>query len=101
VSVPPMGLSRVRDAESVAMLAPARGDAEGLILKVALLECELVEARRARDVAGERVCRLLNSSSEGARWLMTSEMYHQEQFGDLSLLRTMGIELCLSIIGPS
>jgi hypothetical protein len=47
VPVPPMGLSQARDMESVPMLAPARGDAEGLVCKVALLEGELVEAHRA------------------------------------------------------
>jgi hypothetical protein len=36
------------------VLAPTRGDAEGLGHKVALLEGELVEAHRARDVTGER-----------------------------------------------
>jgi hypothetical protein len=36
------------------VLAPTRGDAEGLTHKVALIEGELVEAHRARDVTGER-----------------------------------------------
>jgi hypothetical protein len=53
VSVPPMGSSRVREVESVAVLAPAQGSVEGLVHKVALLEGELVEARRARDVTEE------------------------------------------------
>jgi hypothetical protein len=89
------------EVESVAVLAPAWGDADGLIRKVALLKGELVEARRAWDVAGERVRYLSNSSAEGARWLMASEMKRQEQFEELSLLWSWGIELCLSIIGPS
>jgi hypothetical protein len=52
--VPPMGLSRAREVKSVAVPVLARGDAEGLICKVALLEGELVEAQRAQDVARER-----------------------------------------------
>jgi hypothetical protein len=49
-----MGLSRAREVKSVAVPVLARGDAEGLIYKVALLEGELVEAQRAQDVARER-----------------------------------------------
>jgi hypothetical protein len=76
VSVSPMGSSRAR--EVVAVLAPAWGNAKGLIRKVALLEGELVEARRARDVARERVRHLLDSLAEGARWLVASEMERRE-----------------------
>jgi hypothetical protein len=76
VSVSPMVSSRAR--EVVAVLAPAWGNAKGLIRKVALLEGELVEARRARDVARERVRHLLDSLAEGARWLVASEMERRE-----------------------
>jgi hypothetical protein len=78
VSVPPMGSSRVREVESVAVLAPAQGDVESLVHKVALLEGELVEARRARDVTEEWVHHLSNSSAEGARRMMAFEMEHWE-----------------------
>jgi hypothetical protein len=66
----------------------ARGDAEGLIYKVALLEGELVEAQRAQDVARERerererVRCLSNSSAKGVRWLVASETVRREQFGE-------------------
>jgi hypothetical protein len=69
--------------------------------KVSLLKGELVEGRQARDVVGERVCRLLSSSAEGARQLMASKTEHREQFEELSLLWSWGVELCLSIIDPS
>jgi hypothetical protein len=65
--VPQMGSSRVREVESATVLVFARGDAEGLIRKVSLLKGEPVEGCQARDVVGERVCRLLSSSAEGAR----------------------------------
>jgi hypothetical protein len=42
------------------------GDAEVFIRKVALLEGELAEARRAREVVEEKVHNLLGSSAEGA-----------------------------------
>jgi hypothetical protein len=96
-----MGLSRAREAKSVAVPVLARGDAKGLIRKVALLEGELVEAQRAQDVARERVHHFSISSVEGARRLMASETEHQEQFEELSLLWSWGVKLCLSIIGPS
>jgi hypothetical protein len=68
VPVPPMGSlcwCQGSRPQSVVVLMPAQGDAEGLIHKVALLKGELVEERQAWDVAGERVHRMLNSSVEG------------------------------------
>jgi hypothetical protein len=59
-----------------------------------LLEGELVEAGRARNVAVERVRRLSSSSVEGAQWLMASKTEHREQFEEHSLLQSWGIELC-------
>jgi hypothetical protein len=53
--------------KNVIVPAPIRGDAGDLIRKTALLEGELAEAHRAREVAEERFRRLMNSSSEGAR----------------------------------
>jgi hypothetical protein len=81
VSVPPMGSSWAWEVESVAILAPARGDAEGFIHKVALHEGQLVEAHRSRDEARERVHRLLNSTVEGARRLMASERSVESSLG--------------------
>jgi hypothetical protein len=63
-----MESSRAREMENVAVLASVwgGGDAEGFIRKVALLEGELAEARRAREVVEEKVHSLLGSSAEGA-----------------------------------
>jgi hypothetical protein len=43
-------VSRV-EAENTVALACAREDAEGIVQKISLLEGELVEARRAREVS--------------------------------------------------
>jgi hypothetical protein len=80
VPMSPMGSSWAREVESVAVLAPAWEDAEGHIRKAALLKGELVETHRDRDVAGERIQCLSNSSAECARWLMAYEIERQEQF---------------------
>jgi hypothetical protein len=61
------------------------GDLGDHIRKTALLEGELAEAHRARDVVEERFYRLMNSSSEGARWLVASDVRCREQFKELSL----------------
>jgi hypothetical protein len=52
--------------ETVVVLTFFRGDAKGLVRKVALLEGELTEARRAWEKAEEKVHSLLSSSAEGA-----------------------------------
>jgi hypothetical protein len=96
-----MGSSRAREVESIAVLASIFGDAEGLVHKVALLKGQLTEAHWAWEKAEEKVCNLWSSSAEGARWLVAFEMEHREQFGELSLLRAWGAELCLTILGPS
>jgi hypothetical protein len=60
-------ISGVGDGECCsASVCLGGGDAEGFIRKVALLEGELAEARRAREVAEEKVHSLLGSSAEGA-----------------------------------
>jgi hypothetical protein len=64
----------------------AWGDAEDLNRKTDRLKGKLAEACRAREVAEERFCRLMNSSSEGAWLLVASEVGHHEQFKELSLL---------------
>jgi hypothetical protein len=98
-SVSQMGLSWAWEVETIAVLAFVHGDAEGLIHKVSLLEGELTEARRAQEKAKEKVCSLSRSSAEGTRWLVASEKEHQEQFGELFLLRAWGTELSLAILG--
>jgi hypothetical protein len=60
--------------ESITVLASVRGDAEGLVHKVALLEGELIDARRAREKAKENVHNLKSSSAERMRWLVASKM---------------------------
>jgi hypothetical protein len=94
-------LTRMQDVENVTMLASAQEDAEGLVRKVAVLKGELAKVHRAREVPKEKFHSLSNVSTDGARWLVVSEMEHWEQFEDLSLLWAWGVELCLTIIGPS
>jgi hypothetical protein len=81
------GSSQAREMESIAVLASVQGDAEGLIHKLALLDGELTEARRAREVAEEKVRSLPSSSAKGARRLVASEMERREQFKEHSLLQ--------------
>jgi hypothetical protein len=71
-------VSRV-EAESAVVLAYIREDAKGFVLKIALLEGEIVVEHRAREVS-EREC--------------------QGQFVELVLLQTRGSELCHAIISP-
>jgi hypothetical protein len=62
------------------------GDARDLVYKTALLKGELAEAHRSQEVAEERFHRLMNCSSEGARWLVAFEAGCREQFKERSLL---------------
>jgi hypothetical protein len=96
-----MELTRARKVENVEVLASVREDAEGLVRKVAVLEVELVEVHRAREVAEEKFRSLSDALADGARWLVVSEMEHREQFEQFSLLRAWGAELGLTIIEPS
>jgi hypothetical protein len=66
------------EVENAVALASAQEDAEGLILKVALLEVELALARRAQEVA--------DVAADGARQLVVFERECQEQLDELSLL---------------
>jgi hypothetical protein len=97
----PMGSPRVGEMESIAVPASVRGNVEGLVCKVALLEGELVEAHRAHEVTEEKVRSLSSSSTKGARRLVSFEMERREQFKKLSLLWAWGTELCLTIISSS
>jgi hypothetical protein len=49
-------------------LASAREDAEGLVRKIALLEGELAEACRDREVAEENSCVLSNIATDAKQW---------------------------------
>jgi hypothetical protein len=88
------------EVENVAVLASAREDIEGLVRKVNLLEGELAEARRAREVAEENFHGLSDAVADGARRLAVSERECYEQFEELTLLQTWGSKLFLAIIGP-
>jgi hypothetical protein len=60
--------------ENAAMLVSTQEDAEGLARKVALHKGELVEVRQAQVMAEEKFCCLTNTSADGVRWLVVSEM---------------------------
>jgi hypothetical protein len=79
------------EVENAVALASAQEDAEGLILKVALLEVELALACRAQEVA--------DVAADGARQLVVFERECQKQFDELSLLQACGSKLCLAIVG--
>jgi hypothetical protein len=74
----PTELTQAWEMEVTVVLVSACEDAKGLVRKVALLNGELVEARRAREVAEEKFCNLSNMSVDGAQWLVVSEMEHWE-----------------------
>jgi hypothetical protein len=81
----PVESTRAWEAESVAAPAFVRLDTVRLICKVALLEGELVESRRAREVSKEKFHSLSGSPVDGAWWLMVSQMERHEQFEELQL----------------
>jgi hypothetical protein len=70
----PMELTRPWEVEDDMALAYAHEDAEGLVQKVAHLEGELVEARRAEEVAEDKFYTLSNASADDVRWLVFSKM---------------------------
>jgi hypothetical protein len=90
----------VLQAEKAATLASTHKDAEGLVWKVILLEGELAEARRAREVVEENIYGLSDVAVDGARRLVVSKRERREQFEEFTLLHTRGSELCLDIVGP-
>jgi hypothetical protein len=75
----------VREVEDAVVLASAHEDAEALARMVALLEGELVEARRAQEVAKEKF-----HSFEMERW---------EQFKELSLPGPRAPSYVLPLLG--
>jgi hypothetical protein len=82
------------EAENAVVLASAREDVEGLVRKVALLEGELVEVRRAREAIEEKFHSLSAVSADGMRRLVVSEREREERFEELYLLWAQGSELC-------
>jgi hypothetical protein len=78
-------VSRV-EMENITTLASAREDEEGLIRKIALLEGELAEARRAREVAEEKSRVLSNAAVDAERRWEVSEKGRWEHFEELILL---------------
>jgi hypothetical protein len=78
-------VSRV-EAENTAALASAHEDAEGLVRKIALLEGELVEARRAREVAEEKSRGLSNAAANAEHRWEVFEKECREHFEELILL---------------
>jgi hypothetical protein len=92
-------VSRV-EVESAAMLASAHEEAKCLVWKITLLEGELVEVRRAWEVAKENSHGLSNMADDAERRWEVSEWEHQEHFEELTLLQTWGSELCLAIVNP-
>jgi hypothetical protein len=56
--------------ENATVLVSTHEDAEGLVLKVALLEGELLMVCRAQDVAEEKIHSLFDAAADGADpWL--------------------------------
>jgi hypothetical protein len=88
------------EAESTAVLASALEETEGLVWKIALLEGELEEVGRAREVAEETTCGLFDTPADAEWQREESKRGHQEQLGELTLLLTRGSELCIAIVNP-
>jgi hypothetical protein len=88
------------EAENAMPLASAREDVEGLARKIALLEGEPVEVRRAQELAEENSYGLFDAAADAEQQWEESERERQEQFKELTLLQTQGSELCLTIVGP-
>jgi hypothetical protein len=88
------------EAENAVALASAHKNVEGLVRKIALLEGELVEERRARELAKENSRGLSDAVADAERRWEVSTREHWEQFEELTLLQTRGSELCHAIIGP-
>jgi hypothetical protein len=85
--------------ESAAVLSSAHEDTKGLVRKVTLLDCELAEQRRTRQVVKEKFRSFSDAAADGAWWLVVSERDCWEQFEEFSLLRAWGSKLCLAIVG--
>jgi hypothetical protein len=71
-----------------------------LVPKTALLEGELAEVHRAREVAKETTHCFFDAAADVERWWEELERGCQEQLEELTLLQTRGSELCFAIDGP-
>jgi hypothetical protein len=92
-------VSRV-EAENTAVLASAHEDAEGLVLKIALLEGELAKERWARELVEKNSHGLSDVAVDAERRWEVSERERQVQFEELTLLQTRGSKLCLATVDP-
>jgi hypothetical protein len=70
-------VSRVEE-ESTAVLSSTREETESFVQKVSLLEGELEEVHRAREVAEETTHGLSNTVADAERWQEESERGHWE-----------------------
>jgi triphosphoribosyl-dephospho-CoA synthetase len=70
-------VSRVEE-ESTAVLSSTREETESFVQKVGLLEGELAEVRRAREVAEETTHGLSNIVADAERWQEEFERGHWE-----------------------
>jgi hypothetical protein len=73
---------------------------EGLVQKITLLEGELAEACRAREVAEENSRGLSNAARSVEHQWEVSKREREEHFEEVTLLHTRGSELCPAIVGP-
>jgi hypothetical protein len=64
------------EAENAVVLASTHNDAKGLVQKIALYEGELVEERRAKEVAEENSRDLSDVAADAKRQWEVSEMEH-------------------------
>jgi hypothetical protein len=87
------------EAENIVALASTCEDAKGLVQKIAQLEGELAEERRAQEVAEENSHGLYDKVVNAERGWKVSERERWEQFEELTLLQAWGFELCHSIVG--
>jgi hypothetical protein len=84
------------EVESTVVLASAHEEVEGLVQKITLLEDELTEVRRAREVAEESSRGLSDAVANAERRWEVSKREHQEQFEELSAPPSFALSLFLS-----
>jgi hypothetical protein len=74
------------EAENATAFASACKDTEGLVRKIALLEGELAEQRRAQNLANEKSRDLSDMVIDAERRWEVFEREHRVQFKELTLL---------------
>jgi hypothetical protein len=85
------------EAESVSTLTSAHEEAEGLVRKITVLEGELAEVHRAREVAKENSCGLSNVTANAEWQREESEREHREQVKELTLLQPGALSCALPL----